>query len=228
MYLPEGMLPTITNISAVDGELAPAPLQPRWVAYGDSIVEGWISAGPAHAWPAVAGRAHGLDVVNMGYAGAARGEIASAEHIARLEAEVISLAWGTNCWSRVPHTAAMMHAITTAFLRVVRSGHPDTPIIVVSPVVRPDAEHTPNAVGATLHDLRLAMEDSTSSIGDDLVTLVPGVDLLTSDLLADGVHPGDDGHRALAHSVGSAVADAVAEPIMSALRPASLDGQWLT
>ena len=45
--------------------------------------------------------------------------------------------------------------------RVVREGHPDTPIVVTSPILRPDAETTANALGATLADLRVAMEDVT-------------------------------------------------------------------
>ena len=45
------------------------------------------------------------------------------------------------------------------FLTVVREGHPATPIVVASPVVRPDAEEVPNRLGATLADLRAAIED---------------------------------------------------------------------
>src|SRR5207249_12114622 len=86
VYLPEGMRPEILD---VEGDVEPALPQPRWVVYGDSVAEGWIASVPGLAWPAIAGRAHGLDVVNMGYAGAARGELASAEQVAEMEADVI-------------------------------------------------------------------------------------------------------------------------------------------
>src|SRR5438067_11742760 len=134
------MQPEILDVEAEGGSIEPAPPQPRWVVYGDSVVEGWIASGPAMAWPAIAGREHGLDVVNMGYAGSARGEIVSAEHIAELEADVISISHGTNCWTRTPHSVDQMTANTRAFLDVVRRGHPETPIVVASPIVRPDAE----------------------------------------------------------------------------------------
>jgi lysophospholipase L1-like esterase len=99
----------------------------------------------------------------------------------------------------------MMRTTTEAFLRIVRAGHPGVPIVVASPVVRPDAEATPNKLGATLADLRRAMEEAATAVADDLLTLVPGGEVLDAALLADGVHPGDEGHRVLADVFGSAV-----------------------
>ena len=112
VYLPEGMQPVVHTIAGVGGVIEPAPAQPRWLAYGDSIAEGWIASGPVGAWPAVAGREYELDVVNLGYAGSARGEIASAEQIAKLDADVISISHGTNCWTRVPFSAGLFRENT--------------------------------------------------------------------------------------------------------------------
>ena len=212
VYLPEGMKPSILSIAGSGGTIEPAPRQPRWLAYGDSIVEGWIASGPASAWPAIAGRTFGLDVFNLGYAGSARGEVVSAEHVGALDADVISISHGTNCWTRIPHSVEQMLANTTAFLRIVRAGQPGVPIVVASPVVRPDAEDTPNKLGATLADLRDAMERATQQAidsGDSLLTLVHGRHVLSADLLADGVHPGDAGHALLAQVFGTAVAEAL-------------------
>jgi lysophospholipase L1-like esterase len=212
VYVPEGMKPTVLSITAVNGSIEPAPRQARWLAYGDSVAEGWIASGPAGAWPAIAGREQGLDVHNFGFAGAARGEIVSAEHLAGLPADVISVTHGTNCWTRIPHSAGMMRETTRAFLDVLRQGHPDTPIVVVSPVVRPDAEETPNKLGASLADLRQAMEKAVQEridAGDKQLQLIPGRDLIDASQLGDGIHPDDDGHRALAAAIGPAVRRAV-------------------
>src|SRR5439155_12238454 len=113
----------------------PAPRGPNWACYGDSIAGGWVASAPALAWPSVAARRRELAVVNMGYAGAARGEPASAEHVASLAAEVVSIAYGTNCWTRVPFSPGTLREGLSAFLRLVRSAHPDVPVVVVSPLL---------------------------------------------------------------------------------------------
>jgi lysophospholipase L1-like esterase len=209
VYLPEGMRPTLTAVRATGGSLEAAPAGPRWLAYGDSLTEGWIASGPAYCWPAVAARRHGLDVVNLGYAGSCRGELASAEQLAKLPADVISLAYGTNCWTRIPHSRALFAANLRAFLSILREGHPATPIVISSPVVRPDAEATPNRLGASLADLRSEVEDFAANPGDGgPIDLVRGLPLLRGDQLPDGVHPGNEGHAIMADAIGGAVARA--------------------
>ena len=211
VYLPEGMRPHVLSIAAEDGAIEPAPAQPRWLCYGDSIAEGWVASGPARAWPAIVGREVGLDVCNLGYAGSARGEIVSAEHLASIPADVISISHGTNCWTRVPHSTGMVREGMLAFLTTVRQGHRDTPIVVASPVLRPDAEQTPNRLGATLTDVRNAIEavvHERIAAGDHRLELIPGAPLLSAAHLPDGIHPGDDGHAVLARVIGPVVAGA--------------------
>jgi lysophospholipase L1-like esterase len=206
IYVPEGMRPTIFEVRPIGGVLEAAPKGPRWIAYGDSITEGWVASGPAFGWTAIAARQYGLDVVNLGYAGSCRGEIASAEQIAGLPADVISLAYGTNCWSRTPHSRSLFRTGLHAFLEIVRQTHPTIPIVVASPIIRPDAESTPNRLGATLADLREEVEDLITVLHDAGAVnlhLVRGLPLLSGHQLPDGVHPGDDGHHILAEAIGS-------------------------
>jgi len=213
VYLPEGMRPEVRAIRAAGGEVVPAPASPRWLAYGDSLLEGWVASAPSLAWGAVAARAHDLDLRNMGYAGSARGEIPCAEALACLAAEVISITHGTNCWTRTPHSAGQFYENTVAFLDIVRQGHPDTPMVVASPVLRPDAEDTPNRLGASLADLRRAMEEAVTArmaAGDEHLVLLPGAGVLDAADLADGIHPSDAGHARLAEAFGPPIARAAA------------------
>jgi lysophospholipase L1-like esterase len=212
VYLPEGMRPAIRDVSGVGGGIEPAPMQPRWLCYGDSVAEGWLASKPAFAWPAIAGRDNELDVFNLGYAGSARGEIVSAEHIAELDAAVISITHGTNCWNRIPHSTGMFREITDAFLAIVRQGHPETPILVASPIVRPDAEETQNRLGATLVDLRKTMEEvvlGRIDAGDPALRFIDGLPIVAESQLADGIHPNDEGQHALAAALGPLVKEMV-------------------
>jgi lysophospholipase L1-like esterase len=206
VYLPEGMQPTVTDVRAVGrGGIEPAPDQPRWTCYGDSIAEGWVASAPALGWAATAAREHHLDVANLGYAGAARGEIVSAQQVAAVPADVISVAYGTNCWTKVPFSEDMIAAGLEGFLRIVRDRQPDTPVLVISPILRPQAETTPNVLGATLAQLRERMEATVEALvaaGDPALRLVRGAELVTVAGLADGIHPNDPGHRDLANAIG--------------------------
>ncbi len=214
LYLPEGMRPTILALRPEGGEISPAPAQKRWICYGDSIVEGWCASEPAAAWPQIVSRQHDLDLVNLGYAGSARGEIPSAEEIAALPADLISVAHGTNCWSRTPHSADLFEANLHAFLDLVRAGHSDTPIVAVSPILRVDAEDTANSLGASLDDLRGTFEaviEQRREGGDDRLWLVPGRELVPEAQLPDGIHPDDEGHRGMARALGPVLAQAALE-----------------
>ncbi|MBT2492237.1 GDSL family lipase [Streptomyces sp. ISL-96] len=225
VHPPESQCPEILGLRPVGGPISPAPPQPRWLVYGDSITEGWWSTRPAHAWPAVAGRTLGLDAVNLGQAGAGRGELAVAQQLAGLPGDLLTLAFGTNCWSRTPFSAPLLYETVRAFITLVRRGHPDTPMLVLSPVLRPEAERTPNALGATLAALRTALEEAVLAgiaAGDDRLALLPGLGILTPEHLTDGLHPNDAGHALMADAVAAALREA---RFVTPSRRGALNGQ---
>jgi lysophospholipase L1-like esterase len=211
VYLPEGMAPALTGIAGLGGAIAPSPPQRRWLAYGDSITEGWGASAPGRTWLATAARRLDLEAVNFGYAGSGRGELVVAEAMAAVPADLITIAFGTNCWGMIAFSEELLEATVRAFVATVRAGHPHTPIVAVSPIVRPDAETTPNRLGATLARLRAAYEQAVLGLGkaDAGITLVRGGELVTAGQLADGIHPDDAGHAALAAVVGPAVGAAL-------------------
>ncbi|MFF9913129.1 GDSL-type esterase/lipase family protein [Streptomyces sp. NPDC013457] len=215
IHLPESQAPVVLGLRACDGSLSPAPRRPRWLVHGDSITEGWWSTRPAHSWPATAGRTLGLDTVNLGFAGGARGELPLAEQLASLPGELVTLAFGTNCWSKAPSSAGWLYETVRAYVGLVRRGHPDAPLLILSPVLRPEAETAPNALGATLEDLRTAMEQAGRDLaaeGDRRLLVLSGRPLLDPEDLADGLHPNDRGHARMAAAVADALRPHVRGP----------------
>lgn len=206
LYPPAHLRPVLLGNAAQT-----APVGTRiWLAYGDSITGAWSCPTPGGDWVSRSGRGLGVEAVNLGFAGAARGELAVATDIAETPADLISVAFGTNCWSLVPHSAAALRDVTRDFLAEIRQGHPKTPIVVISPIVRPAAETSPNVHGATLADLRSAIETAAQDrTGDKLLMLVPGKTLIPEDLLCDGIHPAAEGHALYSATVGPLLATAL-------------------
>ncbi|MGW4911090.1 GDSL-type esterase/lipase family protein [Streptomyces sp. NPDC004270] len=204
VYLPESTEVTLVGLAG-DHRPEPAALGPLWVVYGDSITQGWSVTEPGLAWPSQVADTLGLDLVNLGFAGAARGELLTADVLAASGAQAVTLAWGTNAYSSLPTSTAQIAETMRLYLTAVREGLPEVPVVVVSPIVRPDAEHVPNRFGASLADLRAALEEAVRRFaeerGDDRVTLVPGLHVVPPEHLVDGIHPGDAGHRSLAEGV---------------------------
>ncbi len=205
VYLPEGMCPVVLAVTGIGGTIVPAPSQPRLLAYGDAVTQGWLASSPAMAWPAVVGRKLGLDVCNLGFAGSSyRAGVPAACMLAGTPADAVSFTVGSSVWDRGPSTPPLVAAEIRAVVGIIRASKPDVPVVIVSPIVRAEAEATPNRCGATLADLRRALEEAVSelvSAGDGSIYLVEGAKVLGEHDLADAEHPGDEGHKRLAADV---------------------------
>tara|TARA_B110000444_G_scaffold257151_1_gene295023 strand:+ start:809 stop:1762 length:954 start_codon:yes stop_codon:yes gene_type:complete len=213
VYLPELIPLRVKGIEALKGSIAAVDPGPRWLAYGDSITEGWSSNYSGYSWANTLARKIDLDLVNFGYGGSARGEVAIAEQIAGQQAEVISICYGTNCWSRVVHSKNLFAEGLKVFVEILRRSQPNVPIVAISPLLRPDAESQKNTQGASLGDLRDIFEGFFRRLineGDDNIVLVEGFDLIMEKDLVDGVHPGNNGHQK--------VAEALVRPFTSVLK----------
>ncbi|PPJ25758.1 SGNH/GDSL hydrolase family protein [Nocardia nova] len=207
IYLPETNAFEPLGISANSGVIAPVRYSRRWVVYGDSICQGWSVSEAGLAWPSLVAERLSIDAVNLGFAGSARGELEAAAVVAASGADAVAIAWGTNSWATIPMDPGLIAETMRVFLATVRRGLPGVPIVVMSPIVRPGAEAAKNRLGATLAQLRFALEAAVEAIDSSPpITLIRGLDLLTPEDLVDGIHPGDKGHAALAAAVLPTVA----------------------
>lgn len=203
VYLPERAGVRIQSLSAHQGDARPAPRGARWIAYGDSITQGWTVPDPGLAWASRVARRTGLDLVNLAFAGSARGETITAMQVADSEPGIVTIAWGTNAWSMIPTDRGLVREQMRVFISMIRRTNPAVPIVVLSPVLRPQAENAQNRLGATLADIRGAIEDSVERLrsdGDPALRLIRGADIVPEDELVDGIHPGSTGHDRIAQA----------------------------
>ncbi|MEW2565756.1 GDSL-type esterase/lipase family protein [Streptomyces sp. NPDC047070] len=127
-----------------------APVEPAadpgrrvWLHHGSSISHGSDAAGPTSIWPALAASLGGVELINLGLGGSALLDPFTARTLRDTPADLISVKIGINV---VNADAMRMRAFTPAvhgFLDTIREGHPDTPLLVVSPILCPIHEDTP-------------------------------------------------------------------------------------
>ncbi|MGW5587332.1 GDSL-type esterase/lipase family protein [Streptomyces sp. NPDC003857] len=114
--------------------------RPRWVHHGSSISHCTQADGPTGTWPAVAAALGRLDPVNLGMAGNGMLDPYVARTIRELRADLISLKLGVNPVLKAAFKRRTFVPAVHGFLDTVRDGHPDTPLLVVSPVFCPRLE----------------------------------------------------------------------------------------
>ncbi len=127
-----------------DAPVRPAPADRRvWLHHGSSISQGSVAAGPRTTWPAVAAQRGGVELVNLGLAGSALLDPFTARTMRDLPADVISVKIGINIANHDVMRRRAFGPAVHGFLDTIRDGHPDVPLLVVSPLLCPIHEDTP-------------------------------------------------------------------------------------
>ncbi|MFV2196746.1 SGNH/GDSL hydrolase family protein [Nocardiopsis sp. LOL_012] len=205
--------------------LEPAPGGgPLWVHHGSSISQCSEAERPTATWPAIVARRSGHSLLNLGLGGQCHLDQFMARTIRDLPADTISLELGINVVNGDTMRLRTFVPAFHGFLDTVRDGHPETPILVVTPIVCPAAEDRP---GPTLlgPDGRVRTVDRPEPLADGALSLgrirellhhhaavrresgdtrlhvVDGLDLFgpgDASALPDGLHPDTDGYRRMA------------------------------
>ncbi|MCC3779047.1 GDSL-type esterase/lipase family protein [Streptomyces sp. UNOB3_S3] len=127
-------------------ETAPDRGRKVWVHHGSSISHGPNAESPTATWPALAASAGGVELVNLGLSGNALLDPFTARTVRDTPADLISLKLGINPANSDAMRLRAFGPAVHGFLDTVREGHPDTPLLVVSPILCPIQEDTPGPV----------------------------------------------------------------------------------
>jgi len=134
-----------------DAPVAAAPVGGRrvWLHHGSSISHGSNAAGPTSTWPALAASVGGVELVNVGLGGSAMLDPFTARALRGTPADLISVKIGINLVNADVMRVRAFGPAVHGFLDTIRDGHPDTPLLVVSPIHCAMHEDTP---GPTMPD----------------------------------------------------------------------------
>ncbi len=213
VWLPQDSPAAIRRLAINDGGHLEAVADPRlkWVTYGSSLTHCVRAHSPARTWPAIVARRHGLNLTNLGFGGQCHLDPMIGMLIRDLPADYITLKLGINTISGSLN-ARTFPAAVMGLVKIIREKHPETPIILISPIGYPPHETTPNRVDYTISQMREAIEDVWQRLvdaGDRHLGCVNGLDVFNLDLIAehteDQCHPSADGIELMADNFDRAV-----------------------
>ena len=223
IWLPQAAGLELHALTVPDGAevvASPPSTRPRWVHHGSSISHCMEADGPSRTWPAVASASTGYDLHNIGLAGQCHLDQFTARTIRDLPADRISLKLGINVVNADSMTERTFTSAVHGFLDTVREGHPDTPLLVISPIHCPSVEDLPGPTvlgddgrvdtDGTEADLLLGrlsltrirrilhdVVEARRGFGDLALHHLDGLELFgpdDADHLGDGLHPDADGY----------------------------------
>ncbi|MFJ2240866.1 SGNH/GDSL hydrolase family protein [Streptomyces sp. NPDC087859] len=226
IWLPVASTLELLDVRVPDGaSVRAAPASgPLWVHHGSSISQCAEADRPTGTWPAIVARSAGLSLLNLALGGQCHLDPFMARAIRDLPADTISLELGINVLNADSMRERAFVPAFHGFLDTIRDGHPDTPILIITPIVCPAAENRP---GPTLvgPDLRVRTVDRPVELslgaltltrvrellaqhveqrrkdGDDRLRLIDGTALFGPEDIADlpdGLHPNAAGYARMA------------------------------
>ena len=232
LWLPHGATLRIRALRVTDGatvESAGPTGMPRWIHYGSSISHCLEADVPTGVWPAVAARIAGVELRSLGFGGQCMLDQFVARTIRDEPADAISLKLGINIVNGDTMRERTFVPAVDGFLDTIRDGHPDTPILIVSPIFCPSAETVPGPtfkVGATfetvgghdeirhgcltlvrIRELLAGLVETRRALGDTNLHHLDGLELFgpadAADL-PDALHPNAAGYRRMGERFAAA------------------------
>lgn len=135
---------------------ADAPVEPpapvttlRWLHHGSSISHGYAATRTSRTWPVTAARASGVELTSVAFSGNAMLDQLTARTMRDAPADVISVKVGINIVNGDQMRLRVFRTAVHGFLDTIRDGHPDAPLLVISPIFCGPVEES---AGPTIQD----------------------------------------------------------------------------
>lgn len=204
-------LHTEVRLHSIEGAVSPPvtgqePAR-RYLAYGSSITNGFMSAIPSEAYPERIGRLLGVDVLNLGFGGGAHLEPAIADHIAaRDDWDFASVEMGINLIGSRP--VDEFRSLVRDFLPRLKARRPERWIFAIDLFTclwdfRADPK---------IEEYRRVVREEIAALGAPRLVHVDGRELLKDPLglWTDLVHPTGIGFAEIAGALAARMKSAMA------------------
>ncbi len=199
----------------VDADASLTPFQderPRWITYGSSITQCRTASSPSHTWPAIVAREGGYNLTALGYGGQCHLDPMIARMMRDMPADFLSICVGINIYGSGSLNERSFRQAIIGFVQLLREGHPETPLAVLSPIHAVHRETEVNAAGFTIQAMREEVEKAVAvlqSQGDGHIHYVNGLDIFGAEsahLLPDDLHPNAEGYELMGRNFSQKVA----------------------
>lgn len=153
IWLPQSFSTELLYLQ-VDAPISPAPEsgRPAWIHHGSSISDCYQAETPLSVWPVAAACQVDIEVTNLGFSGQCMLDPFVARAIAQTDADFISISCGVNIVGERAMDRRVFEPALHGFLDIIRQGHPDTPILLVSSIYWPGSDDVPGPADIRFHE----------------------------------------------------------------------------
>ena len=190
VYLPWSVLVMFKEISIDDGSFfTPVKSEKTILCLGDSITQGYDALHSSNRYTAILSNLLGCDETNL----AIGGEVffpKLAEHCKDIKADYITVAYGTNDWSKVSRESFEKNC--QEFYDILATSHKNSKIFAISPIWRADMDLEKPC--GKFESIACFIKDVVSRYPN--ITFIEGFDFVEKDpkFFADArLHPNDEG-----------------------------------
>jgi len=179
----------------------------KWITYGSSITHCHAAYSPARTWPAIVARNLNLNLTCLGYGGDCHLDPIIAFTIKELPADIITLKIGINIYGQASLNRRSFQSALIGFIKILEEKHSNIPIGIITPIISPLRENTPNIVDLTLEEIREEIKSAYEkliSCGYDNLKLYNGLEIFGKNEinhLPDNLHPDGKGYEILGENM---------------------------
>lgn len=203
VYFPWSAETVVNEVHLSDGaSVLPVEKSCKILAFGDSITQGYTSKFTSLSYVNQTARALDAEVVNQGIGGYYFNEATIDESILSYKPDVITVAYGTNDYSRTESREQFAEA-SGRYIRKLAALFPNTKLLGILPLYRNDLNHQARKVYRTysLDDARDILRSHYEACPNGYVLEETGIPHIPQAYAPDYLHPNEFGFSIMAQGV---------------------------